>query len=95
MPIYEYECSICNCRFDKRQSFSDEPVAICPKCNSKSNRVLVPAPVIFKGSGFYVTDYPSGGAKGSSSSGSSKSTRLGSELESQTCRQTQSSPKSS
>lgn len=74
MPIYEYECSICNCRFDKRQSFSDEPVAICPKCNSKSNRVLVPAPVIFKGSGFYVTDYPSGGAKGSSSSGSNKNT---------------------
>jgi putative FmdB family regulatory protein len=72
MPIYEYECSICSCHFDKRQNFSDEPVAVCPKCNGKSRRVLVPAPVIFKGSGFYVTDYPSSGAKGSSSATSSK-----------------------
>jgi putative FmdB family regulatory protein len=73
MPIYEYECGVCNCRFDKRQSFSDEPIANCPKCNSKSKRVMVPAPVIFKGSGFYVTDYPSSGAKGSSTPGPNKS----------------------
>jgi putative FmdB family regulatory protein len=73
MPIYEYECSVCNCHFDKKQSFSEEPVAICPKCNSQSKRVMVPAPVIFKGSGFYVTDYPSGGAKGSASPAPGKS----------------------
>jgi putative FmdB family regulatory protein len=73
MPIYEYECSVCNCRFDKKQSFKDEPVAVCPKCSGKSKRVLVPAPVIFKGSGFYVTDYPNGGAKSSSSSSLTKS----------------------
>jgi putative FmdB family regulatory protein len=58
MPIYEYECDKCRCRFDKRQRFSDEPVAECPKCKGKSKRVMVPAPVIFKGSGFYVNDYP-------------------------------------
>jgi putative FmdB family regulatory protein len=58
MPIYEYECSKCSCRFDKRQGFSDEAVADCPKCQSKSIRVMVPAPVIFKGAGFYVNDYP-------------------------------------
>jgi putative FmdB family regulatory protein len=59
MPTYEYECNECKCRFDKRQRFSDEPIAICPKCNSISKRVMVPAPVIFKGSGFYITDYRS------------------------------------
>jgi putative FmdB family regulatory protein len=59
MPIYEYECGKCRNRFEKRQRFSDEPIADCPKCNSKSRRVMVPAPVIFKGSGFYVNDYPS------------------------------------
>lgn len=57
MPIYEYECTKCNHHFDKRQSFADEAVANCPKCHNKSSRILVPAPVIFKGSGFYVTDY--------------------------------------
>ena len=58
MPIYEYECSKCNCRFEKRQSFSDEAVTICPHCQSHSKRILCPAPVHFKGSGFYVNDYP-------------------------------------
>ena len=73
MPIYEYECSICKCHFDKKQSFSDEPAANCPKCNGESSRVMVPAPVIFKGSGFYVTDYPNKGTKESSSPSPSKS----------------------
>ena len=56
MPIYEYECSHCNCRFEKRQSFSAEPVATCPKCKAQAQRIMVPVPIIFKGSGFYVTD---------------------------------------
>ncbi len=72
MPIYEYECSVCKCHFDKKQSYSDEPVAYCPQCKGKSQRVMVPAPVIFKGSGFYVTDYPSSGSKGSSSPSTNK-----------------------
>jgi len=57
MPTYEYECSKCQCRFEKRQRFSDEPVANCPKCHGQSKRVFCPAPIVFKGSGFYVTDY--------------------------------------
>jgi putative FmdB family regulatory protein len=57
MPIYEYECAQCSCHFEKRQRFYDEPIAECPNCHSKSQRVFNPAPVIFKGSGFYVTDY--------------------------------------
>ncbi|MBN1188645.1 MAG: hypothetical protein JXA46_02735 [Dehalococcoidales bacterium] len=58
MPTYEYECSECNWRFEKKQRFQDEPVAECPKCQSKSRRIMVPSQIIFKGSGFYVNDYP-------------------------------------
>lgn len=57
MPTYEYECNSCHHRFDLRQSFHDEPQADCPKCSGKSRRVFHPAPIIFKGSGFYVTDH--------------------------------------
>ncbi|HET9017350.1 MAG TPA: FmdB family zinc ribbon protein [Thermomicrobiaceae bacterium] len=63
MPIYEYACETCGHRFERRQRFSDEPVAECPECGSSVRRVLHPAGVIFKGSGWYVTDSrkPSGG----------------------------------
>ena len=57
MPVYEYECSNCRCRFDKRQGFNDEPLALCPECSGEARRVFQPAPIIFKGSGFYVTDH--------------------------------------
>jgi putative FmdB family regulatory protein len=57
MPTYEYECRSCKHRFDLRQSFQDEPQAACPKCKGESRRVFHPAPIIFKGSGFYVTDH--------------------------------------
>ena len=56
MPVYEYECEICRSRFEKKQRFLDEAVATCPECQGKAHRVLHPAPTIFKGSGFYVTD---------------------------------------
>ncbi|MFP3975792.1 MAG: FmdB family zinc ribbon protein [Chloroflexota bacterium] len=60
MPIYEFQCTSCGCRFDKRQSFDAEPVATCPECNNEARRVFQPTPIIFKGSGFYVTDYSKG-----------------------------------
>lgn len=75
MPIYEYECNSCHYRFDKRQSFDDAPLAECPKCQGTSRRVFYPAPIIFKGSGFYVTDSrrhrgdDGGGGNGSRSGG--------------------------
>jgi len=56
MPTYEYECGQCSCRFDMRQGFDDEPQAMCPQCQGKARRVFHPAPIIYKGSGFYVTD---------------------------------------
>jgi putative FmdB family regulatory protein len=56
MPIYEYECSSCHFHFDRKQRFDEEPVAMCPKCRGKARRVIHSVPVIFKGSGFYITD---------------------------------------
>ena len=56
MPVYLYECSKCNHKFELLQSFRAEPSAQCPECHNGSKRLFVPVPVIFKGSGFYVTD---------------------------------------
>jgi len=60
MPLYEYECDKCSHRFEVRQGFHDEPKAECPECNEIARRVFHPAPIIFKGSGFYVTDHRKG-----------------------------------
>ena len=60
MPIYEYECSVCNCHFERKQRFDEEPIAICPECQGKARRVIHSVPIIFKGSGFYITDSRSG-----------------------------------
>ena len=56
MPIYEYECSHCHFKFERKQGFHDEPLTVCPKCQGEAQRVLHPTPIIFKGSGFYTTD---------------------------------------
>jgi putative FmdB family regulatory protein len=56
VPIYEYECGDCCFRFERKQRFDEEPVAMCPKCEGKARRVLHSVPIIFKGSGFYITD---------------------------------------
>ena len=57
MPRYDYECLSCSRVFELKQSFSDEPVADCPECGSRSRRKFHAVPVIYKGSGFYTTDY--------------------------------------
>src|SRR5262245_39873347 len=61
MPTYEYVCDACDHEFDELQSFSDEPLTKCPKCKKKKLRRLfgTGASIIFKGSGFYETDYRS------------------------------------
>jgi putative FmdB family regulatory protein len=57
MPTYEYECKKCNHRFEVFQSMNDEPVRKCPECGKQVRRLVSGgAGVIFKGSGFYVTD---------------------------------------
>lgn len=58
MPTYEYKCDKCGHEFEAFQSIKDEPIKICPVCNSKVRRVINGGVgLIFKGSGFYVTDY--------------------------------------
>jgi len=57
MPTYEYECKKCSHRFEVFQSMSDEPVKKCPECGKQVRRLVSGGVgVIFKGSGFYVTD---------------------------------------
>ena len=58
MPTYDYRCTVCDNRFEHFQSMFDEPLKICPKCNSAVKRVISGGSgLIFKGSGFYITDY--------------------------------------
>ncbi len=60
MPTYTYHCENCEHEFEKHQSFSEEPISICPECKKKRLRkVYKPAMVVFKGSGYYVTDHKS------------------------------------
>lgn len=57
MPTYEYECRACSHHFEKFQSMSEAPVSVCPACGGAVKRVIGGGTgVIFKGSGFYVTD---------------------------------------
>ena len=56
MPLYEYKCNECGLRFERRQSFSDPAVDTCPECGGEVVRLIQPPGIIFKGSGFYVTD---------------------------------------
>ena len=68
MPTYEYECLTCGTHFEKRQSFHDAPQADCPNGHKDTRRLLVTPTIVFKGSGFYVTDNRGGknGANGTS-----------------------------
>lgn len=61
MPTYEYQCEKCGYEFEKFQSMTASVLRKCPKCGKSSLKRLIGtgAGVIFKGSGFYQTDYPS------------------------------------
>ncbi len=56
MPTYEYQCKTCGHHFEQFQRFSDDPLKECPKCGNEIRRVIYPTGVIFKGSGWYITD---------------------------------------
>lgn len=57
MPIYEYLCQDCSYRFELKQSIKDDPVAACSKCGKSVSRIISAPAIMFKGSGWYVTDY--------------------------------------
>jgi len=56
MPKYEYMCDACGIHFEVKRHFGDPPPETCPEGHAPIHRVFVPPPIIFKGSGFYVTD---------------------------------------
>jgi putative FmdB family regulatory protein len=58
MPTYEYECQKCGHHYELYQSIKDGPKRTCPKCHGRVKRLLgIGAGLLFKGSGFYITDY--------------------------------------
>ncbi len=80
MPLYEYECDANGHRFEMIRKFSDPPIAECPQCGSPVHKLFSSPAIQFKGSGFYITDYPkkdsgaetSGGPKDKDSGGTDK-----------------------
>jgi putative FmdB family regulatory protein len=56
MPIYTYECESCGERFEAKQSFQDTSLTVCSSCECELHRIIQPVGIVFKGSGFYVTD---------------------------------------
>jgi len=104
MPTYEYECTKCGHRFEEFQSITAEPLKECPQegCDGEVRRLIgAGGGLIFKGSGFYTTDYRSDSYKQaakadkSSDSGSSKSSGDSSSSSSSTSSSTTTSSKSS
>jgi len=83
MPTYEYECRVCSYTFEAFQSINDDPIKTCPLCGGEVKRLIGGGTgVIFKGSGFYITDSKksssaSTSAKKSASSGESSGSSAG------------------
>lgn len=57
MPIYEYQCTDCAYRFEVKQSIKDEPITECTRCGKAVKKLISPPAIMFKGSGWYITDY--------------------------------------
>jgi putative FmdB family regulatory protein len=94
MPLYEYKCEACGNRFEKIVKFSDPPLAACPKCGGKVEKLLSSPAFQFKGSGWYITDYPKKSSPDGSSgkSASDKAASGSSETKSDSAAKSDSSP---
>jgi putative FmdB family regulatory protein len=57
VPIYEYQCDSCSYRFEVKQSIKDDPLSTCARCGKAVRRLISSPGIMFKGSGWYVTDY--------------------------------------
>ena len=74
MPVYEYECTGCSSHFELIRGFNEDGTVSCPECGCDAQRVFKPVPVIFKGSGFYVTDHRSNHSQPESTTSKPEST---------------------
>lgn len=73
MPTYHYRCKACDHEFEEFQSMADDPLTRCPACRKpKLVRVISGSGLVFKGSGFYLTDYKKQGASAADPSGGTK-----------------------
>ena len=72
MPLYDYKCSNGHI-FEEMQSFSSEPVATCAECGLTAVRQLSVPVVLYKGSGFYTTDYARNGSNNQNNRDNGKS----------------------
>ena len=60
MPTYQYRCPSCGYEFEEFQAITEDPISVCPRCKGKTQRLISGgAGLLFKGSGFYATDYRS------------------------------------
>lgn len=76
MPTYEYLCNKCNLQFEKFQQITEDPIKKCPSCAGPAERLIsAGAGIIFKGSGFYTTDYRSSSYKTATDKEKSKDTK--------------------
>lgn len=66
MPLYEYRCRKCGVVMEKIQKFSDSPLVKCGKCGGRLEKLVSASAIQFKGSGWYITDYPRKSSEGSS-----------------------------
>jgi putative FmdB family regulatory protein len=74
VPTYQYACTQCGHQLEAVQSFSDEPLTICPACEGRLRKLFSSVGIVFKGSGFYRTDSRAGaGASGPNGSSESSS----------------------
>jgi putative FmdB family regulatory protein len=77
MPLYEYQCELCAKRFERIQKFSDPPIETCPSCGGHVKKLMSSPAIHFKGSGFYITDYPKKSSTDSTTSSSESSASAG------------------
>ena len=72
MPTYEYACTSCGQHIEVFQSFSDDPLAECSVCGGQLRKVFHPVGIVFRGSGFYVTDSRKSAKRSEGSKGSTE-----------------------
>ncbi|MCS6287353.1 MAG: hypothetical protein H8K10_00060 [Nitrospira sp.] len=72
MPIYEYQCTSCAHRFEVKQGIKDEPIKECVRCGKEVMKLISSPAIMFKGSGWYITDYSDKMKPGSGSDTSEK-----------------------